>query len=141
MLFDDLKLENMKALKNKDTVARSILSIVVNKAMLLKIEKRAEGKDLTDADVLTVITKTIKELDEEIKAFESANRSEKVAELKSQKDFIKKYLPQMMSEEEIKAEIDKLEDKSIPSVMKHFKMNFQGKCDMRLVNKIASSSK
>ena len=43
----------------------------------------------------------------------------------------------MMSEDEIKAEINKLEDKSIPSVMKHFKANFAGKVDMSLVNKIA----
>ena len=43
----------------------------------------------------------------------------------------------MLSEEEIRAEIAKLEDKSIPSIMKHFKANFAGKCDMGLVNKIA----
>ena len=38
-------------------------------------------------------------------------------------------------------EISKLEDKSIPSVMKHFKVNFAGKCDMRMVSKIAGEFK
>ena len=47
-----------------------------------------------------------------------------------------KYLPQMMSEEEIKAEIMALADKSVPSVMKHFKTNFNGKCDMRKVQEV-----
>ena len=42
-----------------------------------------------------------------------------------------------MTEDEIKTEIAKLADKSIPSVMKHFKANFQGKCDMGLVSKLA----
>ena len=43
----------------------------------------------------------------------------------------------MMSEDEIREEIAKLEDKKIPTIMKHFKANFNGKCDMGLVNKIA----
>ena len=43
----------------------------------------------------------------------------------------------MMSEEEIKAEIAKLDDKSLGAVMKHFSANFKGKVDMSLVNKIA----
>ena len=33
--------------------------------------------------------------------------------------------------------IDKLEDKSIPAVMKHFKANYAGQVDMSVVSKIA----
>ena len=43
----------------------------------------------------------------------------------------------MVDGDEIREEINKLEDKSIPSVMKHFKTNFAGKVDMSLVNRIA----
>ena len=43
----------------------------------------------------------------------------------------------MMSEDEIRSEIEKLDDKSIPSIMKYFKNQFAGKCDMGVVNKIA----
>lgn len=139
MLFDDLKKENMLALKNKDNVTRTILPLVINKAMLVKIEKRTKNEELTDADVLVVISKTIKELDEEIIAFTTANRMEKVSELVAQKNILVKYLPQMLTELEIKNEIEKLNDKSIPNVMKHFKTNFAGKCDMRLVNQIAKN--
>ena len=42
----------------------------------------------------------------------------------------------MMNEAEIRSIIDKLEDKSIPAVMKHFKLNYNGKVDMGLVNKV-----
>jgi len=45
----------------------------------------------------------------------------------------------MLSEDEIKAEINKLADKSIPSIMRHFKANFNGKVDMGLVNKVGRS--
>ena len=44
-----------------------------------------------------------------------------------------------MSEEEIKNIILSLEDRSIPSIMKHFKQNYAGKCDMGLVNKVLKS--
>ncbi len=45
----------------------------------------------------------------------------------------------MMSQQEIKTEILKLDDKSVPSVMKHFKANFAGKCDMRDVQAVLKS--
>jgi hypothetical protein len=39
--------------------------------------------------------------------------------------------------EEIREIISTLDDKSMPSVMKHFKTNYQGKVDMKLVSNIA----
>lgn len=141
MLFDELKKEQMLALKNKDTLKRSVLQIVTGKAMLVKIEKREKNEELTDADVLQVISKIIKELDEEILGFEKAGRNEKVEELRLQQEILKAYLPRQLSKEEIIAEIEKLDDKSMPNIMKHFKINFQGKCDMKLVNQIANSYK
>ena len=42
----------------------------------------------------------------------------------------------MLSVDEIKEVINSLEDKSVPSVMKHFKSEFAGKVDMGLVNKV-----
>jgi hypothetical protein len=138
MLFDDLKKANMEALKAKDATARAALGLAINKAMLLKIEKRSKNEELTDNDVLVIINKSIKELDEEILAFKNANRAEKVEELEAQRKVLEVYLPKMLSEDEIRSEIAKLEDKSMPAVMKHFKANFAGRVDMKLVNKIAN---
>ena len=45
----------------------------------------------------------------------------------------------MMSEDEIRIEIEKLDDKSISSIMKHFKTNFAGKVEMSIVSKVAKS--
>ena len=41
--------------------------------------------------------------------------------------------------EEIRDIINSLEDKSVPSVMKHFKMNYAGSVDMSLVNSVLRS--
>jgi uncharacterized protein YqeY len=41
-----------------------------------------------------------------------------------------------MSKEEIKEVILALQDKSVPAVMRHFKANYAGKCDMKEVNEV-----
>ena len=141
MLIDELKKAQMEALKQKDPLTRSILQIVTGKVKLAEIEKRIKNETLTDDDVILVINKVIKELEEEILAFNNAGRLEKVEELTKQKDILAKYLPAQLTEEEIREIINKLDDKSMPSIMKYFKQNYLGKCDMKLVNKIANECK
>ena len=87
--------------------------------------------------MVKIIVKTIKELDEEQESYEKAGRAEEVQNIKAQKALLEKYLPKLMSEDEIRKVIASLDDKSIPSVMKHFKLNYEGKVDMSLVSKIA----
>ena len=137
MLIDELNKANIEALKARNQVARAIYSVLLSKYKALDIEQKAQGKETTDADLVKIIVKTIKELDEEKASYEKAGRSEEVQNIKAQKALIEKYLPQLMSEDEIRKIIASLDDKSMPSVMKHFKMNYDGKVDMSLVSKIA----
>lgn len=139
MLFDELSKANIEALKAHDKSARAVLSVVLSRVKLQKIEIEASGKELTDNDVVKVISKVLKELDEEKSGYEKVGNKEEVQSVIAQQEVISKYLPKMLSEEEIRSEIAKLDDKSIPSVMKHFKANFEGKVDMGLVNKVARS--
>ena len=137
MLIDELSKANIEALKARDQVARAIYSVLLSKYKALDIELKAQGKEATDADMVKLITKTIKELDEEKLSYEKAGRTEEVQNIATQRALIEKYLPKLMSEEDIKKIIDSLQDKSIPSVMKHFKANYDGQVDMSLVSKIA----
>ena len=137
MIIDEIKKDNVQAMKDKNVLARAIYGVVMNKVLLAQIELKKDGKELVDADVVQILQKTIKELTEEKENYIKAGNTAEAENIEAQKKIIEKYLPQMMSEDEIKAEIAKLEDKSIPSVMKHFKANFAGKVDMSLVNKIA----
>lgn len=139
MTLNDLKKEKIAAMKRRDTDAVNALNVVINKLMLLTIEKREKGDALDEADVLTVLKKTEKELLEERLAFEKAGRTETVASLDKQLETVRKYLPQMMSAEEIKEIILSLEDKSVPSVMKHFKAEYAGKVDMKTVSEVLKS--
>lgn len=137
MIIDEIKKANMQAMKDRDSEARAIYGVVMNKAMLNKIEKKEKGLEQTDADLVQILQKTIKELDEEKENYIKAGNSEQAQNIEMQKNLISIYLPKMMSEDEIRSVIGVLEDKSIPSIMKHFKANFNGKVDMGTVNKIA----
>ena len=137
MLIDQLKKDNLVALKEKDSTKRAILSVVISNYNLFAIEQKAKGLEAKDEDTIRLIQKAIKELDDELEGFKAVGNNDKISQIETQRKTLSSYLPKMLSEEEIRAEIAKLEDKSIPSIMKHFKANFAGKCDMGLVNKIA----
>jgi uncharacterized protein YqeY len=102
--------------------------------------KQTATKEPEDTDVISTIQKMIKGLDEEIETFTNAGRMETVDTLKHQKEVLSKFLPTMLTEDEIKQIISTLEDKSVPSVMKYFKQNYAGKCDMKQVNLLARNA-
>lgn len=137
MIIDELQKANIAALKSGDKVVRAILSVVISKYKGLAIELKAQGKEASDADMVKIITKSIKELEEEKEGYSKVGRLEEVESINAQKAFIEKYLPQLMGEDEIRKIIAGLEDKSMPSVMKYFKANYEGKVDFSLVSKIA----
>jgi uncharacterized protein YqeY len=140
MLFDDLKKAKMQAMKDHDAEARSVLESVISRSMLQQVELKAAGKELTDSDVLSNIQKIVKELEEEKSSFEAAGRLDNVAELAKKIEYISKFLPKQLTEEEIKNIIQSLPDKTIPAVMKYFKTNYNGQCDMGLVSRIAKNA-
>ncbi len=141
MNIDFFKKEKVAMMKEKDKDAVSALNVVINKIMLATIEKRAKSEELSEGDVLSILQKTEKELIEEKSGFEKAGEAyaDKVASLDSQIKTVKSYLPQMMGKDEIKEIILSLADKSVPSVMRHFKANYNGKCDMKEVNEVLRS--
>ena len=136
MILDEIKKANIQAIKDKDTVARSIYSVLLNKFMLENIKKREQGTEVTDVDAVQILQKSIKELTEEMENYKKVGNQTEADAIATQIAIVEKYLPKMMSEEEIKEVILSLPDKTIPTVMKHFKQNYAGKCDMRLVQEV-----
>lgn len=139
MLIDEIKKANMQALKDKDKATRAALSTVINKYMLLNVENKAKGKETADADVISILQKSVKELEEEKNMFVKAARQDKIDEMNIQINAVKKYLPEMMSEDEIRKIISGLEDKSVKSVMAYFKENYAGKVEMAKVSQVLRS--
>ena len=139
MIIDDIKKANIEAIKNKDKNARSIYSIIMNKHLIASVDARTSGNELTDADMVRIISKTIKELTEEEENYKKVGNTEQAQAIAGQRTILEKYLPQMMTREEIEKIINSLEDKSVPNVMKHFKTNYNGSCDMKMVSEVLKS--
>lgn len=140
MLKDDIKNARIQAMKAHDKTVSGVLSVVLNKIMLAEIELRAKGAELKDADVIQVLQKCEKELLDERAGFEKAGRVEKTEDLDKQIAAVKAFMPKMMDEKEISEVISSLEDKSVPAVMRYFKAEYAGKCDMRLVSEVLKKS-
>ena len=136
MLIDELKKENLRALKEKDQIKKGILSVVINKYMILSTDKNHLESKVTDEEVLKLISKTLKELNEEKEGYIKTNNLSRVSDIEHQIDVLQAFLPKMMEESEIRKIISEIPDKSIPTVMKYFKQNYSGKVDLSLVNKI-----
>ena len=137
MIIDELKKANIEALKAHDNEARASLSVAINRFMQVSIENKANKKETTDADTVRILTKLSKELDEEKQAYIAAGKPEQAALIEKQTAAILRFLPKLLSEDEIRKLIASLPDKAIPAVMKFFKEKYPGQCDMGLVNKIA----
>lgn len=133
----DLKKAKMNALKTHDENAQNVLGIIISAYQKMQIDKQGKGQQMTDADTVSVLNKTLKELSDEKEMYEANGRKEQAEADAKQMEIVKSYLPKMMSEEEIKEVIEKLEDHSIKTIMTEFKTNYAGKADMGLVSKIA----
>jgi uncharacterized protein YqeY len=139
MKIEDFKKAKIMAMKEHNKNAISALEVVINKLMNVIIEKRANGEEITEAETLVVLQKVEKELLEEKAGYEKAGRTENIASMDEQIATIKQYLPKMLTEDEIKEIILSLPDHSVPTVMRHFKNEYQGKCDMKIVSSILKS--
>jgi len=96
-LKDQIEQDATEALKNKDAsldVLRMLKTAIHN-------EEIAQGKDLTDNDILAILQKEKKKRQESIESFKKGNRPELAAKEEAEIKIIEKYLPEMMLEAEI----------------------------------------
>ena len=133
---NDLK----EAMKRKDSFRLSVIRMVKGAMQLAKPNPREE---LTDDDVITVISKQIKMRNDSIKEFEAAGRSDLVEQNKKEIEILNTYMPKQLSEEELTEIIDKVFEEVKPTsqkdmglIMKNISPLVKGKADMSLVNKL-----
>jgi uncharacterized protein len=139
MIIDRIKVAKIEAMKAKNEATKGILSLLADRYLLQAIEAKAQSKAIGDVEMISILMKVGKELEDEKATYINNGVPERAVPIDAQIAVVKSFLPSMMSEEDIRKEIATLADTSLPSVMKHFKANFVGKVDMSLVNTIAKS--
>lgn len=106
MLRDDINNALKEAMKAKDERKVSTLRLVNSTFKNADIEARASGKTLSDADLLPVLQKMIKQRQESKELFEKGGRPELAQQEAEEIAIITAYLPKQMSEAEVTAAIE-----------------------------------
>ena len=95
--------EDMKtAMRAKDSERLGTIRLLLAACKQREVDERIV---LTDADVVGLVDKLIKQRKDSIAAFESAGRQELADKEASEIEVLKAYLPQRMSAEEVLAEV------------------------------------
>jgi len=131
--------EDMKAAMRAQEKERLATIRLIQAAIKQKeVDERIE---LTDADVLAVLDKMVKQRRESIAQFEKASRDDLIAKEQSELEVIQVYLPEALSDEEVDAMIAEAvaatgaaEMKDMGKVMGQLKPKLQGRADMGAVS-------
>lgn len=131
--------EDMKqAMKSKDKFTLSTIRMVRSTIKYLEIDLK---RTLDDNEVLDILSREIKQRKDALQEFESAGRDELAASTKAEIEIIMKYLPEQLSEEEIKVIVQQTIQETGASsksemgkVMSALMPKVKGRADGKLVN-------
>jgi len=124
---NEIKTSTLRGLKSKITEAEKIL-----------------GKQLTDIEILGVISKYGKERLQSMDLFSQANRLDLFEIEEKQYKIVEEYLPKRLTTEEVELKVKELIKekqlvgiKSLGIIMKEFSLNYAGQVDGKEVSEIA----
>ncbi|MBI2641723.1 GatB/YqeY domain-containing protein [Candidatus Roizmanbacteria bacterium] len=109
MLRQKIQSDQIAALKEKNSEKLSLLRYILSQIKYKEIDKKAQ---LTDEEVVSVLGKIAKELNESIEAAKKGKRDDLVDQNQKQLEIVSPYLPKELSDEELKKEIDKVIEKN-----------------------------
>ena len=137
---NDLK----EAMKSKDSFRLGVIRMVKGAMQLAKPNPREE---LTDDDVIAVISKQIKMRNDSINEFAKAGREDLVNQINEEISYLEKYLPKQLTEEEITvivkqiiAELGATTMKDMGKVMKAAKEKMGVTADGKTINKVVKEN-
>ena len=101
------------------------------------------GKDVTDGEVATVVSKAIKQRQDSVEQFRAGGREDLATKEQAEIDLFRKYMPKQLDEAEIEALATKAIAESgatgkadLGKVMKVLMPQVKGKADGKLVNAV-----
>ena len=131
--------EDMKqAMREKDKFTLSTIRMIRSTIKYLEIDVK---RTLDDNEVLDILSREIKQRKDALQEFEKAGRDELSATTKAEIEIIHKYLPEQLSEEEIKVIVQQTIQETGASsksemgkVMSALMPKVKGRADGKLVN-------
>ena len=102
-MFEKIQNDYIQAMKNKETLKKSALNYLIAQIKNKKIELQ---RDPNDEEIISLIKKEVKSLNEAISFLEKANKPEELQEEKDKKLILEHYLPATLNEEQTKSLIE-----------------------------------
>ncbi|MBY0122338.1 GatB/YqeY domain-containing protein [Bacillus sp. S/N-304-OC-R1] len=135
-LNEDMKQAMRNKEKDKLTVIRMIKASLQNEAIKL-------GKDLSEEQELTVLSREVKQRKDSLHEFEKAGREDLVEKIRTELQYVELYMPKQLSEEEVSkivqetvVETGAKSKADMGKVMAAIMPKVKGKADGALVNKL-----
>ncbi|MCF7885336.1 MAG: GatB/YqeY domain-containing protein [Candidatus Marinimicrobia bacterium] len=104
-LLEKITEDMKKAMKNKQKNRMQVLRLLRSDLKTAMIDKKGE---FTEEDAMAVITKAAKNRKESIESYKKGDREDLVEEEQKELEVIEEYLPEQMSDNEIKALVDEV---------------------------------
>ena len=139
-MFEKINNDMISYMKSKDSFSLGVIRMVKGAIQLEKINKK---RDLTDDEVVAVISKQIKMRNDSIEEFTKANRQDLIDQYQKEIDLLKTYMPEQLSDEEISKIIEEAfnivnptSSKDMGLIMREVSPKLKGRADMGKVNAI-----
>lgn len=132
-----------EALKSKDALTLNVLRMLKSEIRYKEIER---GSELSDDDVISVLSTAIKKRKDSIQQFEKGGRDDLASKEKEELAVVIKYMPEQVSEEELSQIISQAISEEgatgasdLGKVMKLVMPKIRGRADGKKVNQMVSS--
>jgi len=139
-LKDRLQEDWKNALKGKEKFKASVISMA--KAAILQVEKDNKSS-LNDDQVIEVLAKEVKQRRDALQEFEKGNRQDLVDSTNAEIDILLQYLPQQLTEDEIREIVRESAEKlgansmkDMGKVMAAVRPSTNGRADGKIVSQI-----
>ncbi len=138
MLAERINNDLKECMKNKDSFKLSVIRMIKGAMQLEKKDPRAE---LTDDEMIKVISKQIKMRNDAINEFKKADRQDLISQNEKEIEILNSYLPPKLSDEEVNKILDEAfslvnptSSKDIGKIMKEVSSKVAGRADMSVVS-------
>ncbi len=139
-LRDKLDRDLKEAMKGRDKERLSVLRMILSEIKNREIEDR---KPIDESALLALLARNAKQRRESIEQFQKGGREDLVAQETRELRMILEYLPQPLTEDELRkaveeavAKVGATSAKEMGAVMKHVMAEVGGKADGKRVNQI-----
>lgn len=135
-IIEDIK----SAMKSQDKVALAVVRMLKSDIQMAELNKKSE---LTDDEIVSIVSKQIKMRKDSIKEFEKGNRNDLIEQSEQEIKILEKYLPEQLTEEEVTdiinnvfSKVNPISSSDMGKIMGALTPLVKGKTDMVIVSKI-----